>query len=335
MNLTAFITKRRPEWRQLEEVLRRVEGSGLGSLDEDQAIEFGQLYRRAASDLNQAQTFVSGDATVQYLNDLVARCYLVIYAKPTGRSPWAFWGYFVWGFPAVFRRHLRPVLLATAITMAGALFGFLVSYWDPMAPSFLVPADFPTIQPSEEDEDVTAVASTGELAAFSSLLFRNNMSVSLAAFALGITFGIGTAWLLWYNGILMGVLAAVFLQAGQLRAFLTGVLPHGVLEIPAILIAGGAGFILAHGLIQARPWPRLQELTRAGKEALLLVAGCFPLLVIAAILEAVVARAPDRYLASGFKLAVAALFSLLFIMYVFLLGWDQKISKARPNDFVF
>ena len=89
MNLTAFLTKRRPEWRQLEEVLRRVEGSGLGSLDEDQAIEFGQLYRRAASDLNQAQTFVSGDATVQYLNDLVARCYLVIYAKPTGRSPWA------------------------------------------------------------------------------------------------------------------------------------------------------------------------------------------------------------------------------------------------------
>ena len=328
MNLTTFITKRRPEWRQLEEVLRRVEGSGLGSLDEDQAIEFGQLYRRAASDLNQAQTFVSGDATVQYLNDLVARCYLVIYAK-TKADPRGFLSYLVWGFPAVFRRHLRPVILAMAITMTGALFGFLVSYWDPMAPSFLLPSDFPTIQPSEEGEDVTAVASTGELAAFSSLLFRNNMSVSLAAFALGITFGIGTAWLLWYNGVLMGVLAAVFLQAGQLRAFLTGILPHGVLEIPAILIAGGAGFILAYGLIQARPWPRLQELTCAGKEALLLVAGCFPLLVVAAVLEAVVARAPDRYLASGFKLAVAALFGLLFVMYVFLLGWKWNDPLAQ------
>jgi len=323
MNLTTFITKRRPEWRRLEEVLRRVEGSGLGSLDEDQAVEFGQLYRRAASDLNQAQTFVSGDATVQYLNDLVARCYLVIYAKPTGRRPWALLSYFIWGFPVIFRSHLRAVLLATAITTAGALFGFLVSYWDSTAPSFLLPSDFPTIQPSEEGEDTTPVASTGELAAFSSLLFRNNMSVSLAAFAMGITFGVGTAWLLWYNGILMGVLGAVFLQAGQLRAFLTGVLPHGVLEIPAILIAGGAGFILAHGLIQARPWPRRQELARAGKEALLLVAGCFPLLVVAAILEAVVARAPDRYLASGFKLAVAAVFALLFIIYVFLLGWKR------------
>ena len=68
---------------------------------------------------------------------------------------------------------------------------------------------------------MSAVASTGELAAFSSLLFRNNMSVSLAAFALGMTFGIGTAWLLWYNGILMGVLAAVFLQALARAAGLT------------------------------------------------------------------------------------------------------------------
>src|SRR5437773_11733957 len=121
MDLTTFLQQRRPEWRQLELLLDRAEGSGLSSLSDEQAVEFGQLYRRAASDLNQAQTFVSGDATVQYLNDLVARCYLVIYARPTGRSPWAFWGYFVWGFPAVFRRHLRPVLLATAITIAGAL----------------------------------------------------------------------------------------------------------------------------------------------------------------------------------------------------------------------
>ena len=65
---------------------------------------------------------------------------------------------------------------------------------------------------------------------------------------------------------------------------------------------------------------------------LLLVAGCFPLLVVAAVLEAVVARAPDRYLASGFKLAVAALFGLLFVMYVFLLGWKQKKDKANKVE---
>src|SRR5205085_5107010 len=143
---------------------------------------------------------------------------------------------------------------------------------------------------------------TGELAGFSSFLFANNVSVSLLAFALGITLGVGTAWLLFHNGILMGALGAVFVEAGQLKAFATGILPHGVLEIPACLIGGGAGFVLARGLIRARPWPRLEQLARAGKEALLLVSGCFPLLVAAALLEAGVARSPEWVLSHGVKL---------------------------------
>src|SRR5437867_8355339 len=114
--------KRRSEWRKLEEVLSRVEGSGLGSLEEDQAIEFGRLYRSAASDLNQAQTFVSGDATVQYLNDLVARCYLAIYRK-TKVDLWGLLRYLVWGYPAMFRQYFRYFLLATVITAVGVMFG--------------------------------------------------------------------------------------------------------------------------------------------------------------------------------------------------------------------
>src|SRR5215831_6870885 len=114
MNLTTFLDERRPDWRRLEEILRRVEGSGLASLDDDQAVEFGRLYRRAASDLNQAQTFVSGEATERYLNTLVARAYLVIYGK--SRADWrGLLRYLVLGYPVVFRRHLPHLLLATAL----------------------------------------------------------------------------------------------------------------------------------------------------------------------------------------------------------------------------
>src|SRR5689334_23903000 len=122
MNLATFIQERRPEWRKLEETLELVEGSGLGALDDEQAVEFGRLYRRAASDLNQAQTFVSGDATVRYLNDLVARAYLAIYGK-TKPDPWGAFRFIVWGWPAVFRRSLRPFLLATFLFAAGGAFG--------------------------------------------------------------------------------------------------------------------------------------------------------------------------------------------------------------------
>ncbi len=129
---------------------------------------------------------------------------------------------------------------------------------------------------------------------------------------------------MFYNGVLMGALGAVFVEAGDGLGFCTGILPHGVLEIPAMLIAGAAGFVLAEGIIRARPWPRREELACAGKEALLLVSGCVPLLAAAGVLEMGVARAPGWFLSSGLKLAVAAVFGLLFAGYVLLLGPERR-----------
>jgi uncharacterized membrane protein SpoIIM required for sporulation len=327
MDLSTFLNQRRPEWRRLEEILKTVEGSGLASLGEEQAIEFGRLYRRAASDLNQAQTFVSGEATAQYLNDLVARCYLVIYAK-TKVDLRGFLRHLVFGFPAMFRRYFGYFLLATALFVAGTLFGLLASYFDKdVARAFLLPSDFPTIQPGDEEEDRPAM-DTGHLAEFSGFLFTNNVSVTLTAFALGITLGLGTAWMMFYNGVITGALWAVFWEAGQLRAFATGILPHGVVEIPAALLGGAAGFVLASGLIRARPWSRLDELARCGKEALLLVSGCLPLLTAAAIIEGGVARAPEAYISSGAKLLVAGVVGVFFAAYVLLLGWRKASGEA-------
>jgi uncharacterized membrane protein SpoIIM required for sporulation len=330
MDLSAFLEQRRSDWKRLEEVLRQVEGSGLGELDDEQAVEFGWLYRRAASDLNQAQTFVAGDATVQYLNDLVARAYLVIYGKARVDVRGLF-SRLVWGYPALFRRCFAHFLLATVLFVAGLVFGFLASRYDStIARSYLLPAGMPMIQPpGEGEDDRTPALSTDELTAFSSFLFTHNLGVSLMAFALGMTLGVGTAWLMFSNGVLLGVLLAVFAEAGAVWAFLTGVLPHGVLEVPACLLGGAAGLLLAQGMIRARPWPRLEELARAGKEALGLVWGCVPLLAVAALLEAGVARAPDWVLSSGIKLAVAALFGLLFVAYVLLPVKDISVSPPR------
>jgi uncharacterized membrane protein SpoIIM required for sporulation len=317
-SLDSFLQQQRPSWQRLEGLVERVENNGLRTLDDDEAVTFARLYRRTASDLNQAQTFVSGEGTVRYLNGLVARCYLVIHSGERLHLR-GFLRMLVLGYPAVFRRCARPLLLATAFLAAGAVFGFLASYFDPGVARGLLLPNMPTIQPGEEGN----LATTGELAGFSSFLFTHNTQVSLIAFALGITWGVGTALFMWYNGIMLGALAAIFAEAGDIGGFATGVLPHGVLEIPACLIGGGAGFVLAGALIRARPWPRVQELAHAGRRALWLAAGCFPLLAVAALLEAGVARAPSWFLSSGAKLAVAAFFATLFAAYLLFLGWGR------------
>jgi uncharacterized membrane protein SpoIIM required for sporulation len=333
MDLATFLGRRRAEWRRLEELLGQVEGSGLASLTDEEAVEFGRLYRRAASDLNQAQTFVRGEETVRYLNDLLARAYLVLSAR-SHLDPWGLARYLVRGYPGVFRRNLAPFLLSALLFAGGGVFGYLASWYDPeSARAYLLPAEMPTIQPPREGErDTAPPMSTGDLAQFSSQLFTNNVGVTLTAFALGMTFGVGTAWLMFSNGVLTGTLMAVFVEAGQLKAFATGILPHGVLEIPAAVIGGAAGFVLARALVRARPWPRRQELARAGKEALLLVGGCVPLLAVAALLEAGVARAPDWFLGGGVKLAVAGVFGVLFLAYLLLPGWGRGMNHRVTED---
>jgi uncharacterized membrane protein SpoIIM required for sporulation len=225
----------------------------------------------------------------------------------------------------VFRRQLGLFLLAAALFAGGCAFGFLASYLDPASRSFLLPDDMPMIQPGQS----RPLQNTGQLSAFSSFLLTHNITVTLVVFALGMTLGVATAWLLFANGLLMGALGAVFLQAGAFEEFATGILPHGVLEIPAALIGGAAGFVLARGIIRARPWPRLEELARAGKDALLLASGCVPLLIVAGFLEAGVARAPDWFLGSGIKLAIAGVFAVAFAAYTLLLGWGKA---ARPEE---
>ena len=339
MDLSTFLHERRPTWKRLEELLERAEGSGLASLDEDQAVEFGNLYRRAASDLNQAQTFVSGDATVRYLNDLVARAYLTIYGKTRIDLRGAVM-FLVWGWPAVFRRYFPHFLLATALFAFGTVFGFLASYFDKdVARPFLMPTGMQTIQPREEGEkDPTGLQGSGGYAGFSSFLFTHNVTVTLFAFALGITFGVGTVWFMFENGMMLGVLGAVFLDAeqhnpghGYFLTFITGIVPHGVLEIPACLIGGAAGFVLAQGMISARPWPRREEMARVGKEAFLLVSGAVPLLAVAGLLEAGVARASDQLFSSMLKLTVAGAFGTLFLVYTLLLGWGSNPYYRRDG----
>jgi uncharacterized membrane protein SpoIIM required for sporulation len=316
-------------------VLDRVEGSSLAALDDQQAVEFGQLYRGTASDLNQAQTFVRGDAVVEYLNGLVARSYAVIYGN-SRPSVWKVVRHFVWGYPAVFRRYIFHFLLATALFASGTLFGFLAGWFDAdAAQSYLMPANFPTIRPEHAEHEEGDALPSGALAAFSSHLFTNNTRVTLVAFALGMTFGVGSAWMMWYNGLITGVLMAVFVRANALLPFCTGILPHGVVEIPAMLIGGAAGFVLAQGTIRARPWSRADELARCGKEGLLLVSGAIPLLVIAAIVEAGVARAPSAVFDSSFKLVVATVIGLSFAAYILLLGWSRADLRASAPGRLF
>jgi uncharacterized membrane protein SpoIIM required for sporulation len=204
--------------------------------------------------------------------------------------------------------------------------------YDPASVDVLLPADYlrnPGQRVHEEEQGLGQhLNSTQTEAAFSAQLIRHNIEVALLAAALGVTFGIGTALLLFENGILLGAVAVHYTQRG-FGLFLTAwLLPHGVFEIPSILIAGQAGFYLARLLLHRREDRNVRQSMR---EWLVLVAGLAMMLVWAGIMEAFFSQYHAPVLPYGFKVAVAAAELVLLTLYLLLIGRREVGAEARSS----
>jgi uncharacterized membrane protein SpoIIM required for sporulation len=160
-------------------------------------------------------------------------------------------------------------------------------------------------------------------AIFSSFIMTNNIKVSFGAFALGGTAGIGTAALLFYNGILLGELGAIFARHDLTIPFWALILPHGVIELTAIAIAGAAGFLVAKALLAPGDRGRRAALAHEGREAVQLVAGCAALLVVAGLIEGFVT--PQPWIPAEGKLAIGGLTAVFLFA---LLGVNEELLEV-------
>jgi len=160
----------------------------------------------------------------------------------------------------------------------------------------------------------------------SSYIMTNNIRVCFMAFAFGVTLGFGTAVSLFYNGVLVGVLASYFHRAGHGVHFWAFILPHGVIELTAIFIAGASGLTLGAALLAPGEHTRGQAFKRAGADAVRLVIGCIPLLVVAGTIEGFVT--PQGFIPDLAKLAFAALTAVALAAYFAPRGSIARIFRA-------
>lgn len=313
-----WLEKRKPYWERLEKLVQRSQG-GLAALDHLELQELGLLYRQTAADLSAVLEDKSSVQLAAYLNQLLARSHNLIYS---GRGPEAsgLALFFRETYPRLFREVFPLILLAAAIFAVSALAGWAVTMHDPgFARLLLGPAMMESIDRRQmwTDSVVTLkpVAASG--------ITTNNLTVAFTMFAAGITV-IGTIWLTLLNGLLIGVVGAATWRAGMALALWSFVAPHGVLELPAIFIAAGAGLELGRGLLFPGVLPRRDSLTRAGGRASRLLLGTIPMLLVAGTIEGFFSptKAP---VAMKFALG-GALFAALF---VYLLGGRKRAGKLE------
>jgi uncharacterized membrane protein SpoIIM required for sporulation len=308
---TRWLDARRPFWTRLEQLLDETSRRGLKSLSRRELQELGLLYRQIGSDLAALREDPGSVPFADYVQRLLARAHHTIYSSADRQNPAAALRFFVVTYPRVFQANLAPCLISLLLFLGAALAGAAVTYRDP---DFKTKVLGPTMVDTIERHEMWTHSIVAIKPIASSQIMTNNMSVALMTFASGITGGLGTIYMIVFNGLLLGVIGMACGLAGMSVPLWSFVAPHGVLELPAIVIAGGAGLRLAQGLLFPGLLPRGVAVSRAGAQAVKLVIGCIPILVVAGIIEAFVSPT-DLSVSLKFGLA-AGLFVLLFV-YLF------------------
>ncbi len=331
IDVQRFITTERPHWEELSRALDRLGRPGGSRMSVDELRRFHLLYERAAADLAKLTTFASEPQIRLYLEQLVARCYAELHetrARHRGLHPLK---WFFQTLPQTFRRRIRAFQMSVVVTVAGCAFGGFALALDPDAKPALMPFSHLLQDPAKrvaEEEAANEDRLAGHKGSFSAQLMTHNTRVSVFTLALGMTWGVGTILMLFYNGIMMGAITVDYVRAGQTKFLVGWLLPHGALEIPAILIAGQAGFVLAMALIGWGTRVPLRKRLRAiSPDMVTLIFGVGLLLIWAGFVESFLSQYHEPILPYSVKIVFGCIELLLLTLFLWKSG-----SRAGVNS---
>ncbi|MNH99759.1 hypothetical protein D3C73_525380 [compost metagenome] len=307
MELNRFIQEHKADWTELEQLLNQM-NKNKSKLQAEHIDRFTELYKAVSAQLAMLQTHLNGSETAIYLNQLVARAHNTMYQE-NNRSGQQLRTFFLNYFPSLIGARSVFITLAMLLFILGGLFGFLAVWKDPLNLTLIVPGNIAEgIDPSKTELPRENLQSP----LISTTIMTNNIRVAILAFISGVTLGIGTIYLMVMNGVLVGALAAVFMQSGKSYVFWAYILPHGVIELTAIFIAGGAGLYMGYRFFVPGPYSRKRMFLESAKESAQLMLGTIPLFIIAGIIEGYITPST---LSLEMKYVVAIATLLLLILY--------------------
>lgn len=324
-----FIASSREVWERLERTLADRAGHGVADLPAPELRQLHEDYRRAAADLAYAQTHYPDSRTRAYLNGLVGLAHSELYGAAP-RKVASLWRFMAVGYPRLVRAHAREIALSSALLLGALALGLLLAYVNyPLARTFIPEALRDGVGDRLEQGANASALSSAIAPVLTAGITANNIQVALLAFAGGMTLGVLTVYSMVQNGLLLGTLAGVFAKGGASVLFWSMILPHGSLELPAIIIAGASGLVLARALISPADLPRMAALRERSPDAARLVLGSIPLFGIAGIIEGFFTPSQVDPL---LKLVFGALMTGLLFAYLGLAGRGAaKEPTERPT----
>ncbi len=312
MDLDRYITEHRPAWDRLAHLARRGR-RGSQKLEPAELEELVQLYQRVSGHLSHARVAYADPSLTALLTRTVADANAVIYgARTSARS--AVRDFVLVTFPGAVWRIRHFVVVAALLTLVPA---FAVGAWIANSDAALDASAPEAVRAAYVEEDFEAYYSSEPASQFAAEVTFNNIQVSITAFAIGILACIPTAAILAFNGANVGVAGGLFHAVGEWERFWGLILPHGLLEISAVIVAGAAGLRLGWTLIDPGDRPRTEALTEEGRQAVIVVLGLVGAFVVAGLIEGFVTGSP---LPTLVRVGIGVLVEVAFITYIVRLG---------------
>jgi uncharacterized membrane protein SpoIIM required for sporulation len=306
VDLDAFVAAHHGEWSRLEHLARHGSGSGA------EADEILDLYQRVATHLSVVRSAAPDPSLVTYLSSLLARARTRF--AGTRSVAWSdLRGFFTDTFPAALYRTRRWWIITALVNFGAAV---VIGWWFLSHPQF----ESTFMPPSQLDQLVNTKFENyySEFAAssFAARVWTNNAWIAAICIALGIL-GFPVVYLLWQNVLNVGMTGAIMVNHDRGDLFFGLIVPHGLLELTAVFVAGATGLRLFWAWIDPGPRSRTEAVAAEGRSAIAVALGLVVVLAISGVIEAFVTPSP---LPTWARISIGVLAEVAFITYVFTVG---------------
>ncbi len=295
MSASRFRAEREADWIEFDRLLTRLEKGSASSLGTDELLRLPVLYRATLSSLSIARATSLDRALNDHLESLAMRGYFLLYGVREKRSARLI-RFFLHDWPVAVRSVWKETIVIALVLILGVATSWSLTASDPQWFSQFVPEGLAGGRTPEASTDYLrstighgkaqeGAEAGGGMAVFASYLFQHNSRIGIMSFALGFAFGVPTLLLIFYNGLSLGPMLAVFADKGLGVDFGGWLAIHGTTELFAVILAGAAGLKIGTTMVFPGELDRLTALSRAGRTAGKVMVGVIIMMLCAGLLE--------------------------------------------------